>query len=125
MVENKFIQIRLNMSNPLHKEVWDNVSNYDREEFKSYSDLAVQAFSDFFTRRSASQNEPFLETRKKEDEFINKITDGVIKSLEQILPKFMLSCLVENSLHSSIDFNTNSEANVDMDDIDWDFVGKG
>ena len=71
------------------------------------------------------KDDPFLETKEKENEFINRITEGVKNTLQQVLPQFMLSCLIENSLHSSVDFNANSEANVDMDDIDWDFVGKG
>ena len=125
MAENKFIQIRFNMRNPLHKKVWENIINYDKSEYKSYSDVVIKASSYFFERMNILKDDPFLETKENENEFINRITEGVKNTLQQVLPQFMLSCLIENSLHSSVDFNANSEANVDMDDIDWDFVGKG
>ncbi len=61
----------------------------DKQEFKSYSHVIALALVDYFDRYYRTQEDPYLETREREEQFVNQIVEAVERSLEQALPLFL------------------------------------
>ena len=57
----------------------------DREKYKSYTRAVVVALNDYFSREYRNEADPYLETREKEDAFLERvetaIRDGVKESV--------------------------------------------
>ena len=120
----KYLNIRFNLENPKHQIAWDFLRNIDKEQYKSYSDATITAIASYFERQEQLGNDPYLETRQKEDEFVNKIVESVEQKIEKALPTFLLSCLASYAVpHNPTVAEKPEESNAKAADIDWDFVG--
>ena len=49
----------------------------DKKEYPSYSDLITEAVNFFCARRLALENDPYLETRQKEDRFLQQMEERI------------------------------------------------
>ena len=79
--------------------------------------------TDYFDRQNKI-NEPYLETRQREDDFVNKIVETVDRKLQKALPEFMLSCLASFAIGNiKPDTVTEQEDISETPDIDWNFLG--
>ena len=98
----------------------------DKQEFKSYSHVIALALVDYFDRYYRTQEDPYLETREREEQFVNQIVEAVERSLEQALPLF-LSGLTAGLTHrepqTRASFPAPEESGPEAD-IDWDFLGE-
>ena len=65
--------IRLNLNKPEDRQAWEYLQNMDRKKYKSYSRAVVAAINDHFSREERCASDPFLESREKEDAFLQKI----------------------------------------------------
>ena len=74
--------IRLNMNKPEDRQAWEYLQNMDRKKYKSYSRAVVAAINDHFSREEKSASDPFLESREKEDAFLQKILDTIREGLQ-------------------------------------------
>ena len=73
--------IRLNLDNAEDRRAWERLQHLDRKLYKSYSRVVVVALNDFFDRQERMANDPYLETREKEDAFLRKVLDTVQRGL--------------------------------------------
>lgn len=90
----KNTNIRMNLLEPEDKEAWDHLQHLDRKQYKSYSRAVVAAVNDFFGRKKALDEDPYLETRKKEDAFLQKVLDAVEKGARDSIPMVMAGNLM-------------------------------
>ena len=74
--------IRLNLNRPEDRQAWEYLQNMDRKKYKSYSRAVVAAINDHFSRQERVVNDPFLESREKEDAFLQKILDTIREGLQ-------------------------------------------
>ena len=74
--------IRLNLNKPEDRQAWEYLQNMDRKKYKSYSRAVVAAINDHFSRQERVVNDPFLESREKEDAFLQKILDTIREGLQ-------------------------------------------
>ena len=58
----------------------------DRKEYKSYSRAVVAALNDYFDRKEKLEEDPYLETREKEDAFLDSLLSKFEKRLENAVP---------------------------------------
>lgn len=89
--------IRLNLENDADRQAWEYLQGMDRKKYKSYSRAVVIALNEYFSRQEQLIADPYLETREKEDKFLQKIIDtikaefkecsslGIISSFAQLL----------------------------------------
>ncbi len=120
----KHLTIRFNMDNPKHQITWDYLHNIDKEKYKSFSETAITAIASYFERQEQLGNDPYFETRQKEDEFVNKIVEGVEQKIEKALPAFLLSCLASYAVpQNTIIADKPEETDAKAPEIDWSFVG--
>ena len=75
--------IRLNTRTPEGSQTVAWLKSRDQKEYPSYSDLITEAVNFFCARRHALQNDPCLETRQKEDDFLRQIEERVEQAIRQ------------------------------------------
>ena len=74
--------IRLNLNKPEDRQAWEYLQSMDRKKYKSYSRAVVAAINDHFSRKERNARDPFLESREKEDAFLQKILDTIREGLQ-------------------------------------------
>ena len=90
--------------------------------FKSHSNAAIDALNEFFDRYYKAQADPYLETRERETQFVERIVTAVESSLDRALPAYWSEHApqtvptTKNKHHPNLE--TAPEPNVD-----WDFLG--
>lgn len=89
----KQICLRFNLDKPLHKQTYELLSGIDKSKFKSYTNAACIAISDYFKRYYKSVDDPYFETREREERFIEQILAEIEKAMEKALPSFLTACL--------------------------------
>ena len=73
--------LRLNLDNAEDRRAWERLRSMDRTRYKSYSRAVVAALNDFFDRQERLSNDPYLETREKEEAFLQRVLDTVERGL--------------------------------------------
>ena len=122
--------LRLNLDKPEHKQAWDYLQALDDTEFKSYTSAIVTAVNDYFGRYFRRKDDPYLETREREEKFVAEIVAAVERSAEKSLPSFLAACIAK-ILNSNETFNAPGQnfttsanpENIDISDVDLDFIG--
>lgn len=70
----------------------------DRGKYKSYTRAVVVALNDYFSREYRNEADPYLETREKEDAFLERVEtavrDGVKESAPMAIAKNLMEMLV-------------------------------
>ena len=74
--------LRLNLENEDDRRTYDYLRGMDRTQYKSYSSAIVTAINDYFSRQERLADDPFLETREKQDAFLSEIKDTIRESLQ-------------------------------------------
>jgi len=135
------------MDNPEHAKAWDYLHNFDKDKIKSTNVAAITAVNDYFDRMGRLADDPYFETRQREERFVEQIVSEVGKAFIAEMPKFLASLMLslnrgypmqavpvetENSRGYAEDGNPsaaegfgnadNSE-NADYSGIDFDFIG--
>ena len=84
MSERKTINtnIRLNLAREDDRRAWEYLQSMDRTRFKSYSRAVVAALNDFFSRQERLADDPYLETREKEDAFLLRVQEAIERGLQ-------------------------------------------
>lgn len=81
--------LRLNMGKESHRRAWEYLQTMDKGQFKSYSNVIVLALVEFFERKAKLQDDPYFETREREERFIRQIVSEVEKALDKVLPVYL------------------------------------
>lgn len=86
--ERKIIntKIRLNLLDEKDRQAWEYLQSMDRKKYKSYTKAVVTALNDHFSRQEKLLDDPFLESRQKEDEFLRRIEEAVERGAKQSMP---------------------------------------
>ena len=74
--------LRLNLENEDDRRAWEYLRCMDRARYKSYSSAIVTAINDHFSRQERLSNDPFLETRERQEAFLSEIKDTIRKGLQ-------------------------------------------
>ena len=70
--------IRFNLIKEEEQKAWDKLHSKEVEQmFKSKNSFVLQAINYYYDRCIAINNDPYLETREKEDAFADRIADMV------------------------------------------------
>ena len=74
--------LRLNLKNADDRRAWEYLRSMDRKRYKSYSSAIVTAINDHFSRQERLSNDPFLETRERQEAFLSEIKDTIREGLQ-------------------------------------------
>ena len=73
----KALYLRFDLADEDEIKAYDYLQMRDKAEFGSYSKLVSRAVNEFFERRLRLMDDPYFETREKEDAFIARVLDAV------------------------------------------------
>ena len=128
------LPVRFNLDKPDQRRAWEYLQTMDRDIFTSWNHVIHLALLDYFDRYYKVQEDPYLETREREERFIQQIVDGVCESLKQTLPLFLAGCMTALSAiqpacapaPQPLQVETppaEEAAEADPESIDWGFLG--
>lgn len=79
--------IRFGMGDEAAVQAWECLHSAEvKQDFKSQNAFAVAAINDYYERHLAKKNDPYLESREKEDAFAERLVQTVEKKLLSNLP---------------------------------------
>ena len=130
----KTTNVRFNLDKDDQRRAWEYLQSMDKRVFRSYSHVISLALLDYFDRYYRLQEDPYFETREREERFVQEIVDAVSESLRQILPLFLAGCMTGLSslqpasdptlqLAQSETIAAEAPEETMPEDIDWDFLG--
>ena len=73
----KALCLRFDLADVEERKAYNYLQNRDKSEFGSYTKLVSRAVNEFFERRLKLRDDPYFETREKEDAFIARVLDAV------------------------------------------------
>lgn len=114
--------LRFNLDKKIQNRAWQYLQTMDKQQFKSYSNVIALALVDYFDRFYRSQDDPYLETREREERFVDQIVSAVEHAMEKTLPLFLAGCMAGLSqMPTSVPAMPQQEPDSD---VDWDFLGE-
>lgn len=95
--ERKIINtnIRLNLCDEQDRQAWEYLQTMDRQKYKSYTKAVVAALNDYFEREYRNEEDPYLETREKEDAFLERVETAIRNGVKESVPMAMAKNLFE------------------------------
>ena len=95
--ERKIINtnIRLNLCDEQDRKAWEYLQTMDRQKYKSYTKAVVAALNDYFERKYRNEEDLYLETREKEDAFLERVETAIRDGVKESVPMAMAKNLVE------------------------------
>ena len=114
--------LRFNLNKEKHRRAWEHLQHMDKHIFKSHSNAAIDALNDYFDRYYKTQDDPYLETREREEQFIERIVAAVETSLNQTLPAYWSEHIPQTTPTTENKHQT-EPAVAPEPDVDWDFLG--
>ena len=70
--------LRFNLDKEQQRRAWEYLQTMDRQNFKSYSQVISLALVDYYDRYYRTQADPYLETREREEQFVNQIVEYIV-----------------------------------------------
>ena len=122
--------LRFNLEKDLQRKAWQYLQTMDRGTFKSYSNAIALSVCDYFERYYHRKDDPYFETRQREEQFIGQIVGAVEKVMEKTFPLFLVGLMsgigqteahipTPSAVSTALSDNQNSD-----EDVDWDFLGE-
>ena len=124
-MNNKIINtnIRFNLTKADDRRAWEYLQSMDRSKHKSYSRAVISAINEYFEWEQKLTDNPFLETREKEDRFMQKILDTINQGLQKYSASGGLASLIklisatqEPSIRNSQNTDEDNTAALDFAD---------
>ena len=75
--------LRLNLDNEDDRRAYKYLRGMDRARYRSYSSAIVTAINDHFSRQERLADDPFLETRERQDAFLSEVKEAVRDCLRE------------------------------------------
>ena len=75
--------LRLNLEKEADREAWEHLRRVDRKQYHSVNSAVIAAVNAYFSRKEQLEADPYLETREKEDAFLEKVMETIQEGLRQ------------------------------------------
>ena len=69
--------LRLNLENEADREALEHLRRMDRKKYRSLNSAVITAINAYFSRQEQLEADPYLETREKEDAFLQRVIDTI------------------------------------------------
>ena len=87
--------LRVRLDTPEGRKAWGYLVSRDKSRYRSYSDAIIAAVNGYFDRERQLADDPYLETREKEDAFLQRVLETVERGA-QANPLNGLAALLRN-----------------------------
>ena len=75
--------LRLNLEKEADREAWGHLRRVARKQYHSVNSAVIAAVNAYFSRKGQLEADPYLETREKEDAFLEKVVETLQEGLRQ------------------------------------------
>ena len=73
---------RFNGEKEAERQAWEILHSKEvKEDFRSQNEFVIAAINDYYARHLATKQDPYLESREKEDAFVKGIVEAVEKKV--------------------------------------------
>lgn len=124
MSEVKCTNLRFNLDKPVQRAAWECLQTMDKTRFKSYSQVIALAIVDYFDRLEKLQDDPYLETREREERFVGQIVVAVERAMKDALPVYLAGCMTGLTQAAPPAPSQTPTPEANAEDIDWGYLGK-
>ena len=114
--------LRFNLDKDVQNRAWQYLQTMDKQKFKSYSQVIAVSLVDYFDRYYQKQDDPYLETREREERFVAQIVTAVENAMDKSLPVYLAGCMAGISQIAPQAVIPTPEP--EDADLDWDFLGE-
>ncbi len=114
--------LRFNLDKDIQNQAWHYLQTMDKKKFKSYSQIIAISLVDYFDRYYKKQDDPYLETREREDLFVAQIVSAVETAMDKALPVYLAGCMA--GISQFVPQATVTASEPKEADLDWDFLGE-
>ena len=83
MSQIKETTLRFNLKREEDRKAWAYLQSRDPKQYRSYSRTAILAINEFFDRKAKLADDPYLETREKEDAFLRRVQQTIEDALSK------------------------------------------
>ena len=73
--------LRLDLTDDEDRRAWAYLKQMDKKQHRSYSKVIAMAVNEYFERLERLESDPYLETREKEDAFLQRIQETIAGAL--------------------------------------------
>ena len=95
--------IRCSMGDETAVQAWERLHSAEVEkDFKSKNAFVVAAINDYYERHLAEQNDPYLESREKEDAFTDRIVEAVEKKVLANIPALIGNVVMASGMNLTV-----------------------
>lgn len=81
--------LRLNLADEDDRQAYEHLQRMDKKKYRSYSKAIIAAVNDHFERQEQLAADPYLETREKEDAFLQRVMETIEQSLRTAPPSML------------------------------------
>lgn len=112
--------IRFNLDNTDDRKAYEYLQSMDRKKYKSYTKAVVIALNEHFERQQRLEADSYLETRQKEDIFLQKVLDTIEQGLKTAgnIGSLMQLLSASTGQQSAEQHNTEDDNNAALDFAD-------
>ncbi len=122
MMNIRNTNLRFNLNKEKHRKAWEHLQHMDKRIFRSHSNVAIDALNDYFDRYYRAQDDPYLETCERENQFVERIMTAVEANLDRTLPQYWSKHNPQVTPTTENTHQPNPEVTPDTN-VDWDFLG--
>lgn len=116
--------LRFNLDKDVQNRAWQYLQTMDKKKFKSYSQIIAISLVDYFDRYYQKQDDPYLETREREERFVAQIVTAVESAMDRTLPVYLAGCMAGIAQIAPQAAVAATESELEDADLDWDFLGE-
>ena len=118
--------VRFELENETDRTAWEYLQRRDKRQYRSYSKAVIAAVNDHFKRRERLTADPYLETREKEDAFLQRVLETIRDGLTHVVPTNAASTLLQLiqgvQPQGETDVEVSQQDQQEAEDMALDFV---
>ena len=118
--------VRFDLEKETDRTAWEYLRRRDKRQYRSYSKAVIAAINDHFERRERLSADPYLETREKEDAFLQRVLETIRDGLTCTSPTNAAGALLQLLQNVQPQVETDVEASQqeqqETEDMALDFV---
>ena len=74
--------LRINLNHEDDRRAFEYLQRMDKKQYRSYSKAIVAAINEYFGSQERLAADPYLETREKEDAFLQRVMEAIAKGIQ-------------------------------------------
>ena len=122
------ITVRFRLDRENERKAYELLQSRGKEDFGSLSQAAITAINELYDRKDKLADDPYLETREKEDAFLTRVLETVAAGIQANSVGSLAAVLQNMTANQAVASNTSATA-ISADeaanlDEALDFIGK-